>query len=510
MSNVDYQASITGTKLATLDANSVRKLWQQGIDTFEQTYDFFADMEGSQNSVIWERTDTSKGKGQSITFTVRSGFYDEPHIGEDLFETPDDFEELMINSHNLSVDWVRHGYSQSERTEEIMGMRGEIFSGINTAQGEWMGRMKSEQLFMMFRDQLPSDNIVYAGGVSGLDSLKSANTLNWDEIIALGVNMKGKGGQPAQVGAQKNGKPVFRNVVVATTPALFSLDLDPNYKGLLAQTKVEDEARLLFDGGYASPRGHIITEYTPIDHDGEGAIGSPLNPQARLGSAIAASTAGSGLGSGTGVFDVPGGGNATSAAKAKKKYFKFFPNFAYTFIGNTDATANGKNTTTQDSNTYYFLIVNPTNAATDPGKIGMYSYTTGNNGNKITITGRLAATAAGVAAKTTLGNVTWNTGVWSGRHTETHPVNALILPCNANGQIFGDTLMLGRRCAYRGYGKYRNQRAQQEFEGGFIQQRFIVSVFGQSLRKDRLGRVPGVMRLRHAIQYPGLNLPTIV
>lgn len=494
----DINASVTGTGLATLAPDAVRHLWQQGIDTFEQTHDFFAEMEGGPEALIWEKTDLSKGKGQKITFTVGSAFYDEPHVGEEVFETQDDFEEFLLASHDLVVDWVRHGVRVSERMEELMGMRGEILSGFNTAQGEWIGRLKSEQLFMMFRESLPTDNVVYAGRKT-LDTLTSADSLNWDEIISLGVQMKGKGGQPAKVGALENGQPIFKNVLVATTPALYSLDLDPSYKSLLAQTKVEKFASLLFNGGYAAPKGHIVTEYTPIDHDGEGPIGSPLNPQARLGVAITP---------GTNAIDVKGGGNPTSAAKAKKLYFKYFPNFAYRFIGNTDASSDGSTTVSQDGNTHYFLIVNPPNAAVDPGKVGMYSYTTGNNGNKITVTGRLASAASGIAA-TTLGSVTWNSGVWANRHTATHPVNSLILPCNAKGQVFGDTLMLGKRCAYRGYGKYRNQRAQQEKEGGFLMERFILSVFGQSLRRDRLGRVPSVMRLRHAVQYAGLDLPTI-
>ena len=124
---------------------------------------------------------------------------------------------------------------------------------------------------------------------------------------------------------------------------------------------------MLFDGGYAAPKGHIIAEYTPIDHDGEGAIGSPLNPQARLGVAIAPGTA---------AIAIQGGGNATSAAKVKKKFFKYFPNYAYLFIGNTNAAAGGSTAVAQDGLTHYVLIINPPNAATDPNKIGMYSYTT--------------------------------------------------------------------------------------------------------------------------------------
>ena len=495
----EITAPITGTSLATMAPDAVRKLWQKGIDVFEQSNDFFSEMEGGPDSLIWEKSDLAAGRGQKITFSVGSGFYDEPHIGESVFETQDDYEEFLMATHDLFVDWVRHGVKVSERAEEIMGMRGEIATGFNTQQGAWAGRLKTEQLLMMFREQLPSDNVVYASGKT-LDTLVAADTLDWDEIISLGVQMKGKGGQPAKVGSLKNGQPVFRNTLISTTDALFSLDMDTNYKQIMRETKVEQFAELLFNGGYAAPKGHVIAEYTPVDHDGEGAIGSPLNPQARLGGAITAGTA---------AFEILGGGNATSAAKTKKLFFKYFPNHAYKFIGNTDASAGGSTALAQDAVTHYCLIVNPPNAAVDPKKIGMYSYTTGNNGNKITITGRLGSGICGVK-NTTLGSVTWNGGVWNGVHTDVHPIGALILPCNAKGQVFGDSLMLGKRAAYRGYGKYRNTRAQDDKEGGFLMERYIVSVFGQALRKDRLGRVPAVMRLRHAINYAGLSLPTVV
>ena len=300
------------------------------------------------------------------------------------------------------------------------------------------------------------------------------------------------------MGMEANGQPLFKNRVIAPTDVLYSLELDPSFRQMLENTVSQKAAGTLFEGGYVDVRGHRITEYTPIDHDGEGAIGSPLLAKASLGVAITA---------GTTTFDIKGGGNATSAAKTKKHFFKYFPGWNYRFRPDLSLSTG--------STTRYLLIVNPPNAVTDPNKVGMYQYTTGNNGNKITITKRLAAAASGDAL-TTIGNVTWNTGVWEAGvdgfagHTDVHPIGALILPCNANGQVFGDALMLGCGAAVRGYGKYRNKRTQQEHEGGFITDRFITSVFGQAPRQDRLGRVPAVTRLRVAVRLPGVPLPVVV
>jgi hypothetical protein len=490
LGTVFYESPNTGTSLETMDPDSVRKLWQAGVDVFEQSTDFFEQFEGGANALIETITDTSKGKGQEIDFSVMSGFYDEPHMGEELFETSDDFEEILLDSNKLKVDWLRHATRVSERMEEVMGMRGEIVSGINEEIGKWLGRLKTEQLFMLFREVIPASNIVFANG-KAQDTLVSADTLAWDPVVALKTQMQRLGGMSAQVGRTANGVPIFRNIVIAPSDVLYSLELDPEFRDILKSTRDEESAKTLFSGGYVDVRGQRIMEYTPIDHDGEGAIGSPLNAKALLGNAISA---------GTTTFDITGGGNPTSAAKTKKKYYKYFPGFAYRFLAD--------NVLAPASATRYVLIVNPPNAATDPNKIGMYSYTTGNNGNKITIVNRLGSAASG-ARVTTLGSVVWDTGLWNGLHTDVHPQGALVLPCNAKGQIFGDVLMLGRRSARRGYGKYRNQRTQQEHEGGFITDRFVTTVFGQALRQDRLGRVPAATRMRVAIQYAGVPTPVV-
>lgn len=474
-----------------------RNLWKRGVDIFEQSTDFFADMEGPGiNSLIQTVTDTSKGKGQKIKFTVMSGLYDEPHIGEQLFEEEDDFEELMFDEYEMEVDFLRHGVSWTDRMEEFMGMRGEIVSGLPEELGKWLGRIKTERLLMMFLHKLNAENLVYANGKSQ-DTLVAADVLDWDEIVAMNTQLQRLGGRPAAVG--KAGKNVIRKgCCIATTDALYSLELDPAYRQVLRETVTEANAKMIFDGGYTNVRGNIIRQYNPIDHDGVGAIGSPLNAKAVLGTAITA---------GTGVIDITGGGNAANAAKAKKKYFKYFAGYAFPFLPNDILSP--------ASATRYLLVINPPNAAVDPNKIGMYSYTTGNNGNKITIVNRLGS-AASSARVTTLGDVVWNTGVWEGKHTDTHPEGAIVLPCNAKGQVFGDSLMLYANAALRGYGKYRNMRSTELKEGGdegtkaFIKRIFVTSVFGQTPRKDRQLRCPGVLRLRHAIQYAGLPLPTVV
>lgn len=471
----------TGESQYTQAPDAQAKLWKRGADLFEQSNDYFADMEGKgADAIIRTETDTSKGHGQKIEFKVTSGFYREPKLGSANFEQTSDFEESKLSSYEMVVDWVRHATSYDKRMEDFMGMRGEITSGLPQKLGSWLGRYKSENLFMTFREKTNSENVVYANGKTQ-NTLGSADTLLWDEIVAMGTRMKPLGGLPAKVGKGN----MFRQCITATTDALFSLKIDPDYKQVQREAESRGKSNCLFTGQYTDIDGHIIKPYNPINHDGDGAIASPLNPQAVLTEAVSA---------GTTTFDLKGG------ADLAVNYFKYFPGFQYTFSSGDQLSAS--------TETHYVLVVNPANASVDAGKVGMFSYTTGNDGNKITVVNRLAAAASGDAV-TTLGDVTWEDGVWAGKHTEELALGATIIPCNSKGVPIGDTLMFGRGAALRGYGMYRNRRDSEKADGNFVTKLYISSVFGQKIREDRIGRQPGIIRLRHAINYPGLNLPVV-
>lgn len=502
MPNYDITSNVTGTKLAAMAPDSVRKLWNEGFLKYEQTTDFFSKMEGTgPTALVRIKDDPSKGRGQKMTFTVMSGFYDEPHIDEEMFHTPDDFEDVQISDFDMTVGWARHAVRNLEITEEVMGMRGEIASGFNVEQGKWIGRYKSEQIFQLLMLKMNAENIFYAGGKTE-DTLTSADALAWDEITALGQVIKPLGGLAADIRGANSTAPVWSNVVIPTEAAMNSLKLDPDYKLSNQNAGIRGDGNTIFSGVVRDIDGHVLHVYDPKDHDGIGAIGSPLNPKAQLGIAIAAAV------NGNETLAIRGGGfsttvgNVDSPGMLKKRFTKYFAGFNYKFLGIGAHTS-----TTQEK---YLLIVNPKNATVDPGKVGMYAYTTGNDGNKITITKRLASAALGAFAFNTVGSVVWNTGVWAGKHTAVHPQGAMIIPCNAKGQPVGDTPMLLRSGILRGYGKHRGHRSQAEHEGGFAMDKFVTTVFGQVLAEDRLGRQPGVCRLRHALNYPELGLPIVV
>lgn len=484
----------TGTTIAAQSDASIRILWQKTVDLFDQNEDFWGKFEGnSKDSPIRVINDTAVDKGLKFRITSRAGYYGRGKSGDGLFDEQADFETDVINSNELTADYLRNATSATLRTDEFMGMQGELVDGQAEELGKWMGREKSARLGMTLVLKGGGKNLLHPTGRTSEDAILTADGLSYDEIMFMGQVLKPMGGRPCEVGTI-NGSPVYKYCVVGTTPGLFSLKQDSDYKQIVREAAPREkmDANALFTGGYTDLDGHRIVEYNPIDPDGYAWSGSWFNPKAFLGAAITAGTA---------AFTLYGGGSAAAAAVTTIDYFRFFPNFAFEF---TPADIQTADTTTQR----YLLIINPRNATTDPGKIGMYGYKV-NGGNTITINQRLASVQNGPVALATVGDVTYDSGVWSGYHTMTHPIGSTIVLCNSKGVPIGDTVMFGANFALRGYGKYRNKRTQWNVDGDFETRKYIMTVFGQALRKNVNGDYPGYVRLRHALSYPELGLPEV-
>ena len=501
-------AGVLDSSNAYGDNGAVRELWSKGVEVYEQTTDFFASMEGGGDAIIQTVNDTSKGRGQKITFTQMAGLYNEPKHGDELFNDQDDFESIKLHTYDLSVDFLRHGVRYTERSEEFMGMRGEIATGIPRELGKWMGRQKSEKLFMMFLHKGGEANYIYAGDKGSINALVSADTIDWDTIVASQTQLSRLNGMPAKVGTDASGNPIHRYCTVATTDALFSLEQDGDFKDALEQAGSRSEsANLLFRGGYTDIRGNIIKKYNPIDHDGYGAIASPLNPKAELGCSTTNGFA-TVTGGGATANEINGGGSSIAGALTGPAFFKYFPLYAFKFLATETLTlANSL----YGSGNFYVAVVNHSNAAVHPGKIGYY-YVSGNNGNKLTVVsgdpGRFNGASDGTnftALTSAIGAAAIGTNC-----TTTHAAGtSSIYLVNAKGVPIGHTLFLGKQAARRGYGKYRNMRSEDQHEGGFVKDVFVTSVFGQEPCEDAAGRKPGYLVITHAVQYAGVPFPVV-
>ena len=471
----------------------------------EENSDFYQEWEGeSENSLIQTQEDTAKGNGSFLNFRIESGFYAPPHFAGTYFNSTVDFEGLKMGDFGVQVRLVTHGTALDPETDEFLGMMGELAAGLPIKQGNWMGRLKAEQIDLVLRTQLPASNVFYINGKS-IDTLNSNDGLSFNQIMGMKETMSTQGGRPAAMETDDEGNEILNYSMIAPSQNLYSLEIDPNYNLATRTTRDEKAARTLWAGGFSRIRGVIVHDRRVIDHDGWGPIGSPLNPKAFLGNAISSSSSSTPI-------TVLGGGNPLAASQPVD-YFRYFINNPYQFMANS--TLAPFFVVAQDTATHYFMIVNPPNAAAPytPNGIGFYSYTTGFNavtntqgtaGASITTTAQLGPLNNGYQS-TTVGSLTWNTGVFStnlnggNQIVDTHPVGSMIYQCNAKGQKIGFAPFLGASGIFRAYGKERMRRGLTVLNGGNVRQLFINSTFGQVPRLDNLSRTPAAFGIWHSI-----------
>jgi hypothetical protein len=490
----DIAPATTGNTLNAQDSGkNFRTLWNSGAEIGEEEEDFLQQFEGpSERFPVWAENDTSKGAGSKKVFTTTSGYYREGKYGEGLFDTTAEFEEDDISSYEVRCDFIRNAASRSIRSDEFMGIKGELKSMVPLKLGRWLGRTKKDQIMGLAVHKLPNENRLFSNSKT-LATLGTADVLDWDDIVTAGAAMKPLGGEAFRV--SKDGRNMISSqLFIPPEQAATSLRLDTNYINLLGNAGERGGQNNLFKGGYPDIDGHTIAPHNALNHAGKGPVGSFLAPEAYLGLAFPAPA-------NNNARVITGGGSDNTAGLVginKPLWFKFFAGHAFQFI-DTGAIA-------QNVGPHFAIIYNT--SGVNVGKWGMIEYTTGNDGNAITVVRHLAdngALATGGARAPSVGSVTWNPAL----NTEVWASGALIIPCNVKGVPFAHTMVLGAGAIVRCYGSMRNQRDEESINGNFVKRTFITSVFGQSLRTDRKGRVPAAMLLTTAIKRPGINLPII-
>lgn len=489
----------TGAYLAT--QADPAELWQKELDVYQQSEDFWKPFEGTQTtSPIVIKRDASKGLGSTINVRNMAGLYGAPKHGDSQYNTAADFEKAKLSEYNVVVDVLRHAVSFLERAEEWMGIRGELSDGLPRELGKWLGREKTHKLWMAFLHMGPAANTIYAGGAGTRDAITLTDTLDVAEIQGAAVRLETLNGQPAHLGMDEAGNPIHKYCVAATTAALYSLKTDTAYQQQAREAGLRGSKNKLWQGGYYMLDGQVIKKYNPIDHDGDGPIGSPANPKAYLGAAITSATTS---------IDITGGGAYnTAATNTAPEYMRDFPNFDYQFTTTQLRSTSGVDPEFSSSADFYVIIYNVSGA--DAGKWGFYKCDA-NDGNKLTMKSeagdsagagaRLQATTAGNAS-TQIGDVVWD----ATKNTDAHPSGSLVFFANSRGVPIGRTVIFGAGAALRGYGKYDGRRGQETDEDEFVTEVYIRSYFGQTPRKDVLDRCPGYIVLEHALDYQGFDI----
>lgn len=481
----------TGAGLISQDANNQVKLWEAGARIAEYEADIMMRFEGGDNAPIVAKT-LPQAAGTTIVFRNRGKLGADGVRGDELVSDTPGPEGVTMSGFAVKLDYLRHAVKTNLRGGLVTGLGKELNEKLNLALGEWLGWKKSNDALMAFLKRGNAENYKFAGGKYSREALRSADTITYSSISVFAQQLKTLGAQPAFVRIDRNSKRELHGFwFLGLGESFLGLKNSSAYIDAVEQAAARGPENPRFTGELVKIDNNVLVEWNPPDHADPRAIGSPLNPKALLGEAITP---------GTTAFDIKGGGNPTFAALTNHKYFESFSNYQYRF-----GTESGE-TVPPDSTTRYVLIYNT--SGPDEGKMGFYSYQV-NNGNKLTVTGRLGSAASGIR-NTTIGNVTWNTGPWAGRHTDQHPVGSLVIETNSYGVPIGRVLIMGNRAMCRAYSSLeRVKRAEEITEGGFLHTTWIRSIFGQAPFRRLDQRCPNFLVVETALSYAGLSLPTI-
>jgi len=499
--------------------------WKLAVDVFEQATDPLQALEGkSTASFVIAATEGAQDQGQRVNIRVRSGFYAEGRKGTELFDDDSHFEKRKGISYQVLFGPHRHGSAYQRGVAAEQGIEVDLANGTPEELGKWMGRKKAEEGLMTLRERTPMANRYGANGKS-LENITSADV--WDRnqaVIANGL-LKRYGGGLANAGAVLDGQIRMRSLALVPTTGITRLKLDPAYQEAIQLSRERGKGNPAFTDEIVDLDNMVQREYLGLDHDGDGPIGSVLEPRGLLGTAIAA---------GTTAINIEFG-----AKTAGRLYSKWFPGYNYEFTENdtlgtpADSTLGapayvhgsaGSTANIAGGGEHYLMIVNPpyVGGAGEPANaVGFYAYTIGNDGNKITITRRLGSAVSGVrdttlASATAPGfanSVVWGAGTYNGATlTDAHPVGSLVLPCNIRGVPYGYIPVLGGGGLMRAYGSVRNHRAVEKSEGGFLTKCFIESDFGHRIRVNANGVAPGVQLVTVALSDPSIAniIPVVV
>lgn len=275
-----------------------------------------------------------------------------------------------------------------------------------------------------------ASNIVYANSsATSIEGLRSSHYADSALFRRIAGRLADNQARAFAVGKQ-DGQEVNRYVILVPERGLDELSNDNNWQTLMAQAGVRGAGNYLFTGMVPSWSGSVVLPWTVEIDSSDGPQGCYSQPMAFTGAALDFSQ--------TTARTLTGGGSAAAAAKTDHLYYRFFPGAAFS---SHEVTKIDQETVA----TKYALIQDKTT-----GLFGMISYTT-TNGNTVTGVEHLGATDSGTR-KQTLGNVTYNTGAWAGKHTTSFAIGSKVVPCNSYGQPYVRLYGLAEDCMMHGYG----------------------------------------------------------
>lgn len=364
-------------------------------------------------------------------------------------------EQLKPGDFRLTVDIsaVLAGIDNTAQAQTIIGDK--YNDVVQRALARRLAKQQSDDVMQTLKCSAVAANTVYPNGKT-FDTLLSSDTFQTSLVVKAGGLLRDNGCLPMNAApnpdkATEEPPEIPRYLHFLTDAGARPIKTESNYVQAAQFAQDRGDKNNLFTGVYLDYDGHVIYPWINIRHGAYGSIGSALQPEALLGTALTGRTTNSGvLPAGSGILD--GGGSATNAAVTPlRNYFEFWSLFAYKPINGVTQTYSP-----HGSAIAYGMIIDKT-----AGKVGFFSYT-GNTGNTLTGVVVIGSSTTGNYSSSAVGGVTWNTtpfltaadgagflGVSDGAFAS----GSLMVECNSKGVPICFGLPMGEMAAVCGYGR---------------------------------------------------------
>ncbi len=444
--------------------------------------------------------DAQKIAGDTVNMQVEAPFGGRGHQGSGATRVGNGEEaKFKLYQFKLGVMWKGAKWNNVAKHQTTLG-KGNIDIKSRDKLTEWYKRYQADNLEAEMIKRAHARNTVFSGRKTTVDQLVSADTFVADDAKRISTALGTIMAKPVNL-AKKGMQERKKFYLILPHKQLDELESSNDWQTLLSNSDLRGSENSLFTGLMPSWGGCVIDRWEIENDTADGPQGAFCAPVGYLGEAIAAAPA-------TG-YTLKLGGSATAAAKTDPLYAQYFLSAAFGgFEGDKIAAVTGTER--------YLLIRNlEASAATgDAGKFGMYAYQV-TDGNRITLTKALrAATSGGTIKETTVGSVTWNTGVWTTDFlTDQHAIGSEVIPCNAKGQPYVHGYCLGDETLACGFGKGSQglafgHRTEESQNHGLDHEIGLEMCWGSRATEDANGLVNG-----YGLLYSSWNpegLPTIV
>jgi len=460
------------------DADAKGKVYSELFDRCNNTQNDLKKFMGpvGSSAAIWVRKELSMRAGSTVKMTSIGDLGGPGVLGE--VELTPRASKARFGGNTVDVDYWRDAAFFNKKQVAQLPQGKSLETVLTKMLGEKFGRQIQNSMLMKFL-RAASGNIYRVGGGATNNAMLKVDRLSTAAITEARGRALALGANPIKIGKSESGSSLHQLLCFGTQDSFQTIRNSSAWTTAIQNAAQRDNENPSFSGRLLNWNALHLWEHTVVNQDADDYIGSPLQPLAKLGVAVAAGTA---------VFDIKASTNTSPL------YFQFFPGYDFQWTESQTAAP--------DATVYYAWLINTEGA--NAGKAMFVSYTgSANNGNKITILQRLGASATGDQV-TTLGTIAWNATY----HTNAAAANAWIVPANSIGTpAFGKSLVLGAGAGLYAEGQVEMASTKQQIDFDFVQGRGVEGIMGYGVSKDSQGAPRNFVVIEHAVDYPGITIP---